>query len=283
MRRLIPVIVLAAAVAAGSYVGFRRATPRPVRVENALIVSFLDESLGCAILIETPEKDFIVVDPGPELTADRLVEYLHQIGARSVDVILTTPRPEHAGALQALLKSMEVKRVIRGWNTLVKPESLPAADGLVELVMSTGDKVKLSPAVSVEALGPPDTAPDSDRTRPLISRVRFGRTTFLLMSDATIEDEAYLMRSGADLTSTVLVVSNHARAGGTSLELLAKVRPHYCIALVETGDGRPDRAVMKRISTENTGAYLYRTDKDGIIDLVSDGRSVMAPSKGGVR
>lgn len=283
MRRLIPVIVLIAAIAAGSYVGFRRARPKPVVVENALVVSFLDENLGNAIVLETPEKSFVVVDPGSEVTAEALVEYLQQIGARSVDVILTTPQPEHAGALQALLKSFEVKRVIRGSDTLVEPESPPAADGLIELVMSTGDTVKLSPAVSVEALGPPDTAPDNATTRPLITRVRFGRTTFLLMSDAQIQDEAYLIRSGRDLTSTVLVVSNHARAGGTSLELLAKVRPHYCIALAKTGDGRPDRTVMKRISPENTGAYLYRTDKDGIIDLVSDGRSVMAPSEGGVR
>lgn len=282
MRRLLPILVLISAIAAGSYVGFHRATPRPVRIDNALIVSFLDESLGNAIVLETPEKHFAVVDPGPEATAEGLVEYLQKIGVRSIDVVLTTSTAEHSGALQALDQALEVKRVVRSTSRESGPEQA-IGKAITESLLTTGECINLSPTVRIEALGPPKAALEDSKPGPLVTRVRHGDTSFLLMSDASIEDEAYLIRSGGNLISTVLAVPNHGRAGSTSLELLARVRPRYIVVLAETGVGRPDPGVMKRISPENTGAYLHRTDKDGIIDLVGDGRSIIAPSVGGAR
>jgi len=274
MRKFLPIIIIVAALAAGAYVGFVRARLRPTRVGPALVARFLDANLGNAIVFETPEKRVVVVDPGPEETADALAGYLRELGVRSLDVIVTAPAADHIGALQALVDSFDVKRVIHGGSAWEEPPRGPKGP-VGELVLAAGDAIRLSPRVKLEVLSPAKE-PAGATARPLVTRITFGRTRFLLMSDALIEDEAYLIRSGVDLTSTVLVVPRHGRHGSTSLELLSLVRPEYCIVLVGRGADRPSRTVIDRIKTENTGAEVYRTDRDGPVIMVSDGRSIQA-------
>ncbi|MCX8052221.1 MAG: MBL fold metallo-hydrolase [Armatimonadetes bacterium] len=272
MRRFVPIIVLVAAVVAGAYVGFVRAKPRTRPAGPILVASFLPAELGNAIVFETPDGRFIVVDPGPKRTASELVKYLQLLGAQSLDVIISNPIDDHTGALEELTNSFDVKRLIHSGNAW---ESAPecAKGRIAEVLLSAGDSIRLSQKVRLEALSPP-REPESQSIRPLITRVSFGRTRFLLMSDALVEDEAYMIRSGIDLTSNVLVVPRHGRYGGTSLELISFVRPEYCIVLVGNGNDKPSRIVLNRIRTENTGAEVYRTDLNGRINLISDGRTV---------
>ena len=272
MRKLVPIIIIVAAVAAGAYVGFVRARRKPARVGPVLVASFLPADLGNAIVFETPEKRFVVIDPGPEQTADALVDYLRQAGVRSLDVIVTVPIDEHGGALGRLVDSFDVKRVIHGGPAWRKGLEGPKGP-IGELVLAAGDSIRLSPKVKVEVLSPP-REPRGRLAEPLVTRITFGKTRFLLASDARMEDEAYLIRSGVDLASTVLVVPRHGRYGSTSLELLSLVRPEYCIVLVGEGADRPSRVVLDRIKTENTGAEVYRTDTGGPINIMTDGHSI---------
>ena len=221
MRKLLPIIVIVAALAAGAYVGVWRAKRKPARLGPVLVASFLDADRGNAIVFDTPERRFIVVDPGPEDTADALVDDLRENGAQSLDVIVTTPTPEHMGALQTLIDRFEVRRIIHGGNPWPKRPRGPK--GLItELVLAAGDSIGLSPKVKLEVLSPAKAPPETS-VGPLVTRVTFGDSRFLLASDARIEDESYLIRSGADMVSTVLVVPRHGRFGSTSLELLSLV------------------------------------------------------------
>ena len=52
------------------------------------------------------------------------------------------------------------------------------------------------------------------------------------------------------------------------------MRPEYCIVLVGEGADRPSRVVLDRIKTENTGAEVCRTDGNGPVNMLSDGRSI---------
>jgi beta-lactamase superfamily II metal-dependent hydrolase len=94
------------------------------------------------------------------------------------------------------------------------------------------------------------------------------------MSDANAEDEGYLIRSGQDLASDVLVIGRNGRLGRTSLELLFAVKPRHCIVLAGSGANRPSRGLLERIDGKNTGANVYRTDIHGIIKMISDGNVV---------
>ena len=174
-----------------------------------------------------------------------------------------------------------MKRIVHGeavdseaWTQALaggKPTRVP------ELVLAAGDTIKLSPTVKIEVLSPPKgllKGKHSSDDDSLVTRLRFGRTSVLLASDIRRDAEGYLIRSVRDLASNVLVVPGHGRAGSTSLELLACTRPRQCVVLCGRGANRPSRSVLRRIDAENTGAEVYRTDRDGPFDIVSDGRLV---------
>ncbi|MGC8862146.1 MAG: ComEC/Rec2 family competence protein [Armatimonadota bacterium] len=272
MRKVLPIIVIAAALAAGSYLGLLRARREVLPAVPVLVADFLPAEFGNAIVFQTPEKRFLVADPGPESTADALVSYLRRLGAKSLDVMVTNPIGKHTGAIESLTDGFEIRRIIHGSNTWQAVTTRPRRP-VAEVVLKAGDRIRLSPRVKLEALSPP-REPEGATERPLVTRISFGRTRFLLASDALLEDEAWMIRSGVDLRSTVLVVARHGRYGSTSLEFLSFVRPEYCVVMVGRGADRPSRTVLERISTENTGAEVYRTDVHGAVQMISDGRTI---------
>jgi competence protein ComEC len=283
MRKLLPIILIATVLAFGIYLGYREEERKPASSKNALVVRFLDAKHGNAIVISIPGGNSVVIDPGPEATAEHLTDYLRGIGTKSVTLIVTYPSREHVGAINQLVESFSVKRILHGgitgvsrtWDSVLE---LAAEAGIPDLVLCEGDLIKLSPKVKLEILSPPrgftDNTAASSMNNSLVARVSVGRVRFLLTSHIGTEVEGKLIQSDVDLRSNVLLVPRHGAAGSTSLEFISQVRPECFIVLVGKGDDRPSSLVMRRISTENTGAQVYRTDRDGPIDVISDGRSI---------
>jgi competence protein ComEC len=284
MRKLLPIMLIVAVLAGGAYVGLkRRGVEKPIPRGKALVASFLNADQGGAVVFETPEGSFVVFDPGFEENVDALADYLKTVGARSVTLVVTFPSREYAAAARKLIGSFPVDRVIHGEMPSVSREwdkTLEAIEQarIPELILAGGDLLHLSKKVKLEVLSPPrgllEGAEEASGNNSLVTRVSFGRTRFLLTSQARIEVEGHLIQSVRDLESSVLVVPRHGQAGSTSLELISLVRPE-CFVVMDGGrGGRPSASVLARISTRNTGAQVLRTDKDGSFDIVSDGRSI---------
>ncbi len=283
MKKLLPIILIATILAIVVYVGCRKEDRRPACIQRSLVVSFLDAEYGNAIVATVPGGESVVIDPGLEATAERLVDYLRDIRTKSVTLIVTYPSYEHVGAIKQLIESFPVKRILRGeltgvsrtWDHLLE---LAAEASIPDLVLCEGDLIKLSPKVKLEVLSPPRNFVESSDTslmnNSLVLRMSVGRVRFLLTSHIGTEVEGRLIRSGADLRSNVLVVPRHGAAGSTSLEFISQVRPECFVLLVGRGADRPSSLVVRRISTKNTGGQVYRTDEDGSIDILSDGRSI---------
>ena len=53
------------------------------------------------------------------------------------------------------------------------------------------------------------------------------------------------------------------------------------MVLAGRGADRPSRAILNRIKIENTGAEVYRTDKNDPIDMISNGRVIQVETGGG--
>ncbi len=289
MRKVLPVIAIAAAVAAGIYFGYVKSHREPAITGPTLAVTFLDADHGSGIVVETPEGKFVVIDPGPERCGRQLVSYLRDAGAKSVVVVVSKPSPERGGSLVCLVEEINVAKVYTGEMTgRARPwkRALEAVRdrGIPVLALSDGSVVRLSPTTVLETLSPPKgmlegTQSDWDNNS-LVTRVSFGNKRFLFASDTRIEAEAHLIQSGADLESDVLALARCGRSGSTSLELLSRVRPESCVMSVGTGRNRPSKAVLKRIDTKSTGASVYRTDKDGTIRMVTDGHSIVVRTDG---
>lgn len=283
MRKLLPIILIAIILAIGIYVGYREEERKPASRRHALVVSFLDAEYGNAIVIAVSGGKAVVIDPGPEATAERLADYLRDIGTKSVTLVVTYPSREHVGAIRQLIESFPVKRILHGeltgisrtWDRVLEQA---AEAGIPDLVLCEGDLIKLSPKVKLEILSPPkgfdEDAAASSMNNSLVARMSVGRVRFLLTSHIGTEVEGRLIQSGADLRSNVLLVPRHGAAGSTSLEFISQVRSECFVVLVGRGTDRPSSLVMRRISTKNTGGRVYRTDEDGPVDILSDGRSI---------
>lgn len=108
----------------------------------------------------------------------------------------------------------------------------------------------------------------------IVQRARFGKTSFLFTGDVPAEKEAEIINRGEVVNSDVLKVAHHGSGTSSSPVFLGKVSPE--IAVIQTG-GRefrhPNKKVLKRL--ENTGARVLRTDKEGDISILSDGKHLI--------
>lgn len=282
MRRSVPIIVIAVVVGLVAIYYACSRSHRTRGLEGPLLtLRVLDAEFGCAGILRTPEGKTVIVDTTSRGAA-ALVDLLKGERVRNVTVVLSDVAPTRAASLAILQEPIGVAKLIRPecgsssdeWR---KTLALAKCEVPAEVALASGDRVRLSPKVTIEALGPsrPSTSSGcSGSGGSLVFRVRFGTKSILFLPELDAAAESGLVQSGADLTSSILVVPR----SGVSLELLSMVRPQIIVVSTAT---RPPASVVARLSERNTGAALYRTDKHGIIEIDTNGRSVRVATEGG--
>ena len=283
MRKILTVAMIIMALVIGGYLGYINGNRNQLPKGPLLAVDFLTERFGNAIIVKTPEGKVTVIDPGPRKTEDALVRYLKSINVKTFSIIISNPANEHSGCIRELVDRFPISQIMFGenaeestsWKNIqgrIREKNIP------QVVLSAGDTVKLSQSTKLEVLSPPKgllkSIDYSSDNNSLIIRMSFRGKRFLLTSDIRTEAEANLIQSRIDSSSDVLVVPHHAQRGSTSLEMLSVVRPEYCV-ISSSGFARPNTSVLRRLDPKNTGAPLYRTDKDGIIEIVTNGRTTV--------
>lgn len=107
-------------------------------------------------------------------------------------------------------------------------------------------------------------------------RLEAGEQSFLFMADLMWQAELALIYNRAELESTVLKVGYHGSATSTRPEFLAVVNPQVAVISVGADNdyGHPAPEVLIRLQERLGAANIYRTDRDGSIDFVTDGDSL---------
>jgi competence protein ComEC len=248
-----------------------------------LEVTLLDVGQGDAILVETPDGQVVLIDGGPSV--GRLLNELGAALPRSehrVDlVVLSHPQEDHITGLVGLFDRYDVGAVLAG----PREGSIGAYDALRERIASAGVPVlvaerglvaDLGDGVELEVLGPPPEGvhkgADELNENSVVLQLRYGDVSFLLTGDLGFLGEEALLRSGADLHSTVLKVGHHGSDGSTSTAFLDAVKPGVAAISVgvKNSFGHPSPTTRLRLE----GIPLLRTDVNGRITFHSDGRSL---------
>jgi len=249
--------------------------------DNRLHIFFLDVGQGDAILIETPSGQHILIDGGPADggLAACLGERFSFWG-RSIDLVISThPHEDHMGGLVEVLKKYEVKQVLEStveydspvyqeWQSLVEEKKIKSITAQSGQHIELGDGVRLDVLYAGEAsLEGTTSALDSNS---VVSRLVCGNVSILLTADIFEETERYLLNTKFDLGSTVLKVAHHGSDTSSSSEFLAEVKPQVAVISVGADNlfGHPSPEVVGRLSS----AHLYRTDLQGTIELITDGK-----------
>lgn len=255
-------------------------------------VDFLSLGQCESTLVRFPGGGTMLVDGGGPLfdggmdVGERLLApALWSLGVDRIDyLVLSHPHPDH---LKGLLFVAENFSVGEFWESGY-PCDLPSYLELKQILHNRRIPVRMVNSGitpfrigggSIEPLWP---VPPTDSARSVSSgetdlndesmvfRLVSGRFSMLFTGDSGFPVEAYLLGNPDRLSSTVLKVAHHGSRRSTSVPFLKAVSPR--IALIAAGYRNrfhlPARETLVDIS--GSGAAIYRTDRDGTIEIVAN-------------
>ncbi len=256
--------------------------PPQVRTEDTLTVRFLDVGQGdCALL--TVNDTAVLVDAGTVERPNLVAELVTSYGITELDaVIVSHPHADHLGGLPAILKKLAVKTVYMQ----TPPEGLAVEGQYYEKTLAllseknvktveptAGDTFSVG-EIGFSVLGPLAETAEDLNDLSLCVRADYGARKFLFCGDMTAEEEKTLLQVDDGLSADVLKAAHHGSGGSSSREFLEAVRP--AIAVVSCGRyndyGHPHASALMRLTA--VGATVYRTDKQGTVTVVTDGKTL---------
>jgi competence protein ComEC len=250
--------------------------------DDNLHVSFLDVGQGDAILIQKGNIQ-VLVDGGPSGQAVNLaLSEKMPFWDRTIElVILTHPHDDHLTGLAEVLKRYEIGQVL----TTETESYLPVYDEWQKLINEK--KILLTAArteqqidldgVIIDVLNPQTayfegTGTDIDNNS-IVLNVAFGEISFLLTGDTGKYAELELIKNRLIPQPAVLKVAHHGSNSSTSSEFLNVCRPQIAVISVGVDNkyGHPDTEVIERLTEMVGDNNLYRTDRNGTIEFITDG------------
>ena len=246
--------------------------------EEGLSVYFLDVGQGDAAFLSCSGSTMLI-DGGTSKHSDFIYSWLkrHQVSELTY-IVSSHPDEDHIGGLSGALHAAHAENAL----SPVAEDSSTGFQNFSRLLGEQGTAIQVPDAGSafsfgdadVEVLGPVDrTAPETNNLS-LVLRIVYGETSFLFTGDMEDREEADLLAGSGELRSTVLKVSHHGSANGTTYSFLRAVNPEAAVISVGRNNsyGHPSEKVMNLLNS--AGISIYRTDEMGTIHAESDGTSV---------
>lgn len=245
--------------------------------KDLLTVTFLDVGQGDAAVLQCGGQS-MMIDGGKAKASSYIYSWLKKNQISYLDVMVATHTDaDHIGGLSGALNYAKVgtaycpvtSGTTKTFQSFVK---YLKKQGKSITVPKAGDEFSLGGA-QVRILGPTDPQAEGNNSS-IVLKVTFGDTSFLFTGDAEREEEQELLESGYDLESTVLKVGHHGSDTSTSYLFLRTVNPQYAVISVGADNtyGHPTEAVLSRL--RDADVKTYRTDLQGTITAVSDGKKV---------
>ncbi len=240
-------------------------------------VHFIDVGQADAALVIC-DGHAMLIDGGNAEDSDLVYSYLERHGVKHLDYMVASHAHEdHIGGLSGALNYATVGTAfcpVTEYSSKVFQSMVKYLDDQEKVltVPEPGDRFTLGSAW-VEILGPVKEYDDTNDTS-IVLRIDYGETSFLFTGDMETGAEQDLMESGADVRATVLKAGHHGSDTSTSYQFLREVMPKYTVISVGEGNsyGHPSEEVLSRF--RDAGTEVYRTDMQGHIIAVSDGKTV---------
>ena len=250
--------------------GDNQSGTQPASAEKEFKVYFLNVGQGDSSLIVC-DGHYMLIDGGPGSQSDTVYSFLSSRQINHLDYIVAThPDEDHIGGLSGALNAVTVDKALSS----VEEDDSESFKSFVKYldsqkvniaVPSAGDTFSLGSA-SVTVLGPVKPG-DNDNNNSLVLRVVHGKNSFLFTGDAEAAEENGIMKSDAEIQSTVLKVGHHGSSASNGAEWLKAVSPS--VAVISCGKdneyGHPAADVLENL--KKSGVTVYRTDLQGFLKV----------------
>jgi competence protein ComEC len=258
------------------------------RPDGKIHVYFIDVGQGDATLIREGNLD-ILIDGGPSPQAvDAELGKILPFWDRSIElVVMTHPHSDHLAGLVEVLTRYTVGQVLypdisyaatgdydaalfNEWLRLIQQKNIKSTLAQAYQQLSVGD-------ILIDVLNPqaaPLTGTQSDvDNNGVVLRVSVGEISFLITGDLMQEGEDEIAYDRLLSRSTVLKVGHHGSDTSTTDTFLNVCDPQIAVISVGQNDyGHPAPTVVDRLTTRLGEGNVYRTDKNGTIEFITDGR-----------
>ena len=247
---------------------------------DKLTVTFINVGQGDAILIQAPSGKTLLIDGGPKDAESALLSALASKGVKRLDNVVTTHEDaDHIGSLDAAIRAYPVGKVYlpkmptKGTKAMEDFLQAVKGRGLSLTPAKAGVSVDLGSEVTALMLAPVKSSYEEENNYSAVLKLTFGKISFLFTGDAESQSEQDMIKSGADLKATVLKLGHHGSRYSTGEAFLDAVSPQYAVIQVgHNSYGHPRAEVLNRLAAH--AVKIFRTDRQGIITAVSDGKTV---------
>lgn len=252
--------------------------------DGKLHIKVYDVGEGDGIFIRSPSGQTVLIDGGPNEKILSLLGGDLPFYQKSIDLlVLTHPHADHLTGLVEVLKKYEVGMVLaeKAFHTTDVYEKF------LEILKEKNTKVKapfagdyfdLRDGVKFKVVWPRRQADvdywqgkDLNQTSVVLS-VTYGKFSMLFTGDASVPVWDELLRDGLIPYTTVIKVPHQGSSTGIDQKFLAETRPSLAVISLGKNNkyGHPSSKTLELL--KEAGIRVLRTDKDGTVEIVSDGK-----------
>lgn len=217
----------------------------PLKIYITNSIYFVNVGQGDSILIQN-RNNIVMIDTGGNISFDMasevLIPFLRRHEIKHIDALITTHNDfDHAGAVSSLISNFKV-------NNYYTCEDFDFYE-IGDIKLKNLNKYKAS----------------DENDNSLVFNLSFLSSKFLLMGDASVNVEKYLIENNLDIDADYLKVGHHGSKTSTSDEFLRLVSPKEAIISVGRNNkyGHPNKEVINRLNKYKV--KIRRTDEEGTI------------------
>lgn len=253
-------------------------TPEPTSVVNSMTVHFLDVGQGLSVFVQSGDEN-LLYDGGDSENSSFVVAYLKEHGVTTIDYLISSHYDEdHVSGLIGCVNVFNVENVIgsdyvhdsKTYQSFINAVN---SKGLTIHHPTVGEKLTFGSG-SFIILAPETIDENNSNDNSIAIKLVNGDNSFIFVSDAESSSESAMCQSGINLDCDILVPSHHGSATATSWEFLQETVPEYAVISCGEGNqyGHPHKDTMDKL--EAMDIQVYRTDIQGTITVVSDGKNL---------
>ena len=228
----------------------------PAGETGGLTALFLDVGQADSTLLTLPDGRHMLIDGGNNNDGAKICAYLDEAG---VDTSLPTTRTYEDFLLAVQDKGYKL-----------------TAAGAGDVLLDEG-------GLKAEVLSPAAEKYKELNDYSVVLRISYGQTNWLFTGDAEALCEKEMLENGFDVSADLLKVGHHGSRSSSSLEFINDVHPAYAVISCGAGNsyGHPHAETLQTL--EGAGTQVFRTDQDGSVRAVSDGKTTQVTADKSIR